>query len=54
LLGNPAIVPQNMPGGGGITPLNYFAQQVKSDGLTIAFSSSTEADPLTYRGAGEI
>jgi tripartite-type tricarboxylate transporter receptor subunit TctC len=49
LPGNPSIVPQNMPGGGGITPFNFFAQQVKPDGLTIAFSSSTEADPLTYR-----
>lgn len=49
LPGNPTIVPQNMPGGGGVTPLNFFAQQVKPDGLTISFSSSTEADPLTYR-----
>jgi tripartite-type tricarboxylate transporter receptor subunit TctC len=49
LPGKPAIVPQNMPGGGGVTPLNFFAQQVKPDGLTIAFSSSTEADPLTFR-----
>jgi tripartite-type tricarboxylate transporter receptor subunit TctC len=51
LPGKPAIVPQNMPGGGGITPLNFFAQQVKPDGLTIAFSSSTEADPLTFRAS---
>ena len=51
LPGNPSIVPQNMPGGGGITPFNFFAQQVKPDGLTIAFSSSTEADPLTYRAS---
>ena len=36
---------------GGITPLNFFAQQVKPDGLTIAFSSSTEADPLTLRAS---
>jgi tripartite-type tricarboxylate transporter receptor subunit TctC len=49
LPGNPAIVPQNMPGGGGVTPFNFFAQQVQPDGLTIAFSSSTEADPLTFR-----
>jgi hypothetical protein len=49
LPGKPAVVPQNMPGGGGVTPLNFFAQQVKPDGLTIAFSSSTEADPLTFR-----
>lgn len=51
LPGNPAVVPQNMPGGGGVRPLNFFAQQVKPDGLTIAFSSSKEADPLTYRAA---
>jgi tripartite-type tricarboxylate transporter receptor subunit TctC len=51
LPGQPAIVPQNMPGGGGITPLNFFAQQVRPDGLSIAFSSSTEADPLTFRAA---
>ena len=51
LPGQPAIVAQNMPGGGGITPLNFFAQQVKPDGLAIAFSSSTEADPLTFRVA---
>jgi tripartite-type tricarboxylate transporter receptor subunit TctC len=49
LPGKPAVVPQNMPGGGGVTPLNFFAQQVKPDGLTIVFSSSTEADPLTFR-----
>lgn len=49
LSGKPAIVPQNIPGGGGITPLNFFAQQAKPDGLTIAFSSSTEADPITFR-----
>jgi tripartite-type tricarboxylate transporter receptor subunit TctC len=51
LPGRPAIVPQNMPGGGGITPLNFFAVQSKPDGLTIAFSSSTEADPITFRTA---
>src|SRR5438132_1098807 len=45
----PSSVPQNMPGGGGIAPLNFVAQQSKPDGLTIAFSSSTEADPITFR-----
>jgi hypothetical protein len=49
LPGNPTVVPQNMPGGGGVTSLNYLAQQAKPDGLTIVVSSSTEADPLTYR-----
>src|SRR3982751_4759415 len=49
LPGNPAVVPQNMPGGGGVTSLNFLAQQAKPDGLTIAVSSSTQADPITYR-----
>lgn len=49
LPGNPSVVPQNMPGGGGITSLNFIAQQAKPDGLTIAVSSSTQADPITYR-----
>lgn len=49
LPGNPTVVPQNMPGGGGITSLNFLAQQAKPDGLTIVVSSSTQADPITYR-----
>jgi hypothetical protein len=49
LPGNPTITAQNMPGGGGVTSLNYLAQQAKPDGLTMVVSSSTEADPLTYR-----
>lgn len=49
LPGNPAVIPQNMPGGGGVTSLNFLAQQAKPDGLTIAVSSSTQADPITYR-----
>jgi hypothetical protein len=49
LPGNPTIVAQNMPGGGGVTSLNYLSQQAKPDGLTMVVSSSTEADPLTYR-----
>src|SRR3954447_26692166 len=49
LPGTPSIVPQNMPGGGGVTSLNYLSQQAKPDGLTIAVSSSTQADPITYR-----
>jgi tripartite-type tricarboxylate transporter receptor subunit TctC len=49
LPGNPTVIPQNMPGGGGVTSLNFLAQQAKPDGLTIAVSSSTQADPITYR-----
>lgn len=49
LPGHPTTVPQNMPGAGGIASLNFLAQQAKPDGLTIAVSSSTQADPITYR-----
>lgn len=49
LPGDPTIVPHNMPGGGGITSLNFLAQQAEPDGLTFAVSSSTQADPITYR-----
>src|SRR5918997_1156382 len=48
LPGTPSIVPQNLPGGGGLRPLTHFSEQVKPAGLTFGFSSSTEADPLTY------
>lgn len=49
LPGNPTVVVQNMPGGAGVPPLNFFAQQVKADGLTMLLSSNSEADPMTFR-----
>ena len=49
LPGNPTVVVQNMPGGAGVPPLNFFAQQVKPDGLTMLLSSNSEADPMTFR-----
>ena len=49
LPGNPSMMPQNMPGGGGVRSLNFLAQQAEPDGLTMVVTSSTEADPLTYR-----
>jgi tripartite-type tricarboxylate transporter receptor subunit TctC len=39
--GNPKIVVQNMPGGGGTIANNYFASEVKPDGLTIMQDSSS-------------
>lgn len=39
--GNPKIVVQNMPGGGGTVANNYFASEVKPDGLTIMQDSSS-------------
>ncbi len=37
------------PGGGGITSMNYFANQAKPDGSTITAGSSTQPDPLRFR-----
>lgn len=47
--GSPALVVRNMPGADGLTALNYFVQQVKSDGMTITLGSSVQIDPLSYR-----
>ncbi len=41
LPGNPKIVIQNMGGGGGTIANNYFASEVKPDGLTIMQDSSS-------------
>jgi tripartite-type tricarboxylate transporter receptor subunit TctC len=49
LPGNPSVVVANMPGGHGVNALNFLAQQTKPDGLTMALSSNSEADPITYR-----
>jgi tripartite-type tricarboxylate transporter receptor subunit TctC len=37
--GNPAIIPVNMPGGGGITAANYMAQVAPRDGTVIGIVS---------------
>ncbi len=37
LPGNPAILVQNMPGGGGLVATNFLAQRAKPDGLTILY-----------------
>lgn len=47
--GKPQIIFRNMPGGGGITSMNYFANQAKRDGSTITAGSSTQPDPLRFR-----
>jgi len=41
LPGNPKVAVQNMPGGGGTIANNYFASEVKPDGLTILQDSSS-------------
>lgn len=49
LPGKPGLIVRNMPGAGGITALNYFASQVKPDGLTITTGASTQTDPVNWR-----
>lgn len=49
LPGKPRLVVRNIPGGGGVTALNYFVEQVARDGLTVAMGSSTQSDPINYR-----
>ena len=49
LPGSPSVVVHNMPGGDGITAMNFFAQQVKPDGLTLTMGASTQGDPINYR-----
>ena len=41
LPGNPRVLVQNMPGGGGTIANNYFYNEVKPDGLTIMQDSSS-------------
>src|ERR1700752_2328813 len=45
LPGKPAIVYRNIPGGQGVKALNYFATQVKPDGLGFAGGSQGHFDP---------
>jgi tripartite-type tricarboxylate transporter receptor subunit TctC len=49
LPGEPAVLAQNVPGADGMTALNYFVRQVKSDGLTITMGSGSQSDPMHYR-----
>lgn len=45
LPGKPSIVYRNIPGGQGIKALNYFATQVKADGMAFAGGSQGHFDP---------
>src|SRR5262245_64905706 len=48
--GNPAIVVQNMPGGGGLVGANYLYNVAKPDGLTIlAVSRANYLDQMVGR-----
>jgi tripartite-type tricarboxylate transporter receptor subunit TctC len=49
--GNPTFVVKNIPGAEGMTSMNFVAQQVKPDGLTVVLGSSSQTDPMNYRSA---
>jgi tripartite-type tricarboxylate transporter receptor subunit TctC len=49
LPGKPAVVVQSKPGAHSLTAMNYFAEQVKPDGLTLAVGSGSQIDPINYR-----
>jgi tripartite-type tricarboxylate transporter receptor subunit TctC len=49
LPGSPSVVVRNVPGADGITAMNYMAEQIAPDGMTLAAAANTTADPLHYR-----
>jgi tripartite-type tricarboxylate transporter receptor subunit TctC len=51
LPGNPKIIIQNMGGGGGTIANNYFASEVKPDGLTIMQDSSSSVANFVRGGS---
>ena len=50
LPGNPKVIIQNMGGGGGTIANNYFASEVKPDGLTIMQDSSSSVASFVRGG----
>jgi tripartite-type tricarboxylate transporter receptor subunit TctC len=50
LAGNPKVIIQNMGGGGGTIANNYFASEVKPDGLTIMQDSSSSVASFVRGG----
>jgi tripartite-type tricarboxylate transporter receptor subunit TctC len=49
LPGSPTVIVRNVPGADGITAMNYFVEQVASDGYSLTVNASTTADPLNWR-----
>ncbi|MGE0651359.1 MAG: Bug family tripartite tricarboxylate transporter substrate binding protein [Alphaproteobacteria bacterium] len=49
LPGKPDVVVSNRPGAKGLTAQNYFANQVKPDGLNVLVASGSQIDPTNYR-----
>jgi hypothetical protein len=49
LPGKPSVIVQSKPGAHSMVAMNYFTQQVKPDGLTLAVGSGSQLDPVNYR-----
>ncbi|MFT5539567.1 MAG: hypothetical protein ACI82H_001088 [Alphaproteobacteria bacterium] len=49
LPGKPDVIVANRPGAKGLKAQNFFAQQVKPDGMTILVASGSQVDPVNYR-----
>lgn len=49
LPGKPSLIVRNMPGAGGITSLNWFANQAPKDGTVSTMGASTQTDPGRWR-----
>jgi hypothetical protein len=49
LPGKPDVIVSNRPGAKGLKAQNFFAQQVKPDGMTILVASGSQVDPVNYR-----
>lgn len=49
LPGKPSVIVTNRPGAKGLKAQNFFAQQVKTDGLTFLVASGSQIDPVNYR-----
>lgn len=49
LPGEPTVIVLNVPGGNGVTALNFMVQQAKPDGLTLSMTASIQADRSVHR-----
>jgi tripartite-type tricarboxylate transporter receptor subunit TctC len=49
LPGDPKVIFQNMPGGGGIKATNYFYNVTKPDGMTLFGQARSKLSPLTLK-----
>jgi tripartite-type tricarboxylate transporter receptor subunit TctC len=49
LPGSPTVIVRNVPGADGVMAMNYFVEQVASDGYSLTVNASTTADPLNWR-----